>query len=178
MRSVMPSRTVSLGTIVKTVGLKGEAKLLPGYDFWAEALEADRLFLVLPKGARKEVTVEKKRTKGNTFILKLSGLESIDDVASYVGSTLEVMLDDLDDDQMPETVRPFQVIGMSVRLADGREIGRVAEMLLGPVQDCLIVENDGERYIIPNVPEVVTGIDREDGSITIDPPDGLLDLRW
>jgi len=42
----------------------------------------------------------------------------------------------------------------------------------------LVVEKDGERYLVPNVPEVVCSIDLDRCVIEIDPPEGLLDLRW
>ena len=77
----MTARTASLGSIVKTVGLKGEVKLLPGPDFWAGALDARVLSLVSGNGEHRQVSVEKSRIKGNTYIIKLSGIETIDEDA-------------------------------------------------------------------------------------------------
>ena len=174
----MAAETVSLGSIVKTVGLRGEVKLLPGPDFWIEALAAHFLDLVSGEGDHRQVSVDHCRNKGTTYILKLSGIESIDEAKSIVGDSLEVDLEDLDEDLCPDRLLPFQAEGLEVRTTDGATVGVVVEMLLGPVQDCLIIEDKGERMIVPNVPEVVSEIDLEGGFIVIDPPDGLLDLRW
>ncbi|MBU8922120.1 MAG: ribosome maturation factor RimM [Bacteroidales bacterium] len=175
---MMTAEIVLLGKIVKTVGLKGEVKLLPGPDFWPGTLGVDGLGLVSPKGVRRQVRIDRKRPKGNTFVIKLSGVDTIDEAEHCVGSTLEVSMDQIDEASAPDRLLPFQVIGAEVRLPDGEVVGTVTDMLLGPGQDCLIVERDAEQLIIPNVPEVVVNVDIEKKIIEIDPPEGLLDLRW
>jgi 16S rRNA processing protein RimM len=174
----MTAMIALLGDIVKPVGLKGEVKLLPGPDFWAGALGAARLELVSKDNVRRPVTVEKSRIKGNTFVLKLSGIETRDQAEPVVGQRLEVSMEDIAEGEGPEGLMPFQAIDSEVYLGDGTFLGVVVDMLLGPNQDCLIVEKDGERFIIPNVPEVVRSFDIEKGRFEIDPPEGLLDLRF
>ncbi len=174
----MQAGTVFLGEIVNTVGLKGEVKLLPSRDFWMEALSVSPLELVSPEGIRRNVLVDKFRAKRHVFVLKLSGIGTINEAESIIGSVLEVSLGVVDDSVFPKELKPFQVEGVDVYLSEGTHVGKVVDMLIGPQQDCLIVEKDGERYIVPNVPEVVRVIDLEKGVIEIDPPEGLLDLRW
>ncbi len=174
----MTAEIVLLGKIVKTVGLKGEIKLLPSPDFWPGTLGVNGLVLVSPKGVSRQVNIDRKRPKGNTFVIKLSGIDTIDEAEKHVGSTLEVSMDKIGDASAPDKLLPFQAIGAEVRLPGGEVVGTVTDMLLGPGQDCLIVERDAEQLIIPNVPEVVVNVDVEKKIIEIDPPDGLLDLRW
>jgi 16S rRNA processing protein RimM len=173
----MTAATADLGTIVKAVGRKGEVKLLPGPDFWLEAFQA-RTFTLLSENSVREVHVEGFRAKGNAYILKLAGFETIDDAESIVGSTLNVSLDALDESALPKQLMPFQLMGRTVRLSDGTPVGKVVDMLLGTVQRCLIVEKGEERFLIPDAPGVIVNIDGENGAIEIDPPEGLLDLRW
>lgn len=167
-----------LGTIVKTVGLRGEVKLLPGADFWPEALDADELELVSDDTVRLRAGVEKYRTKGRTYILTLSGVETIDEAEALVGLSLRVSLTGLGEAEQPAKVLPCQVMGCSVLLPDGSFLGTVVDMLLGDVQDCFIVENGDERYLVPNAGEVVCNVDLDRKTIEIDPPEGLLDLRY
>jgi len=167
-----------LGTIVKTVGLKGEVKLLPRPDFWPGALEAEELELVSDDTVRLRTGVEKFRTKGRTYILRLSGVGTIDEAETLVGLSLRVSLAGLGEAERPTDVLPCQVMGCSVILPDGSVLGTVVDMLLGDVQDCYIVENGNERYLVPNVGEVVCNVDLDRKTIEIDPPEGLLDLRW
>jgi len=175
---MMCSRTATLGSIVKTVGLKGEMKLLPGPDFWTGALDAGGLDLVSRDRTQRRVRVERYRPKGNTYILKLSGIESIDEAQPLVGGRLDIPAEMLTEAGSPEQPLPFQVMEASVRLRDGTEVGTVVDMLLGPVQRCLIVDDGERRFPVPVVPEVVISIDLEEGVVVIDPPDGLLDLEW
>ena len=69
-------------------------------------------------------------------------------------------------------------MNLEARLPDGTVIGYVVDLLLGQDQQCLIVERDGERLLVPNVPDVVVSIDLPGGFMVLDPPEGLLDLRW
>lgn len=174
----MGPRTATLGSIVKTVGLKGEMKLLPGPDFWTGALDAGELDLVSRDRTQRRVRVERYRTKGNTYVLKLSGVESIDQAQLLVGSRLDISADIMTEADSPEQPLPFQVMEASVRLGDGTEVGIVVDMLLGPVQRCLIVDDGERRFPVPVVPEVVISIDLEAGIVVIDPPEGLLELEW
>lgn len=174
----MTGETTTLGSIVKAVGLKGELKLLPGPDFWTEALGFEGLDLVSADDDHRTVRVEKFRPKGNTFIIKLTGIESRDDAEPVIGSRLDVSTDSLSEEQLPGELKPFQVMGAEVRSKDGERVGTVVDMLIGPAQRCLIVETENGRKAIPVVPEVVIDTDIEGGIIVIDPPEGLLELEW
>lgn len=174
----MITEAVTIGSIVKAVGLKGEVKLLPGPDFWPGALKAPGLDLVSSNGGTRHVRIEKMRAKGRTFILKLSGVEGIDEAESVVGNDVVVSLEGLDLEQMPESPLPCQLVNLEARLQNGEVFGRVVDLLLGPDQQCLIVERASERFLVPNVPDVVVRIDLPGGFIILDPPEGLFDFRW
>ena len=174
----MITEAVTIGSIVKAVGLKGEVKLLPGPDFWPGALQAHDMDLVSKEGARKRVHVEKRRAKGMTFILKLSDVQGIDEAESVVGSDLVVSLEGLAPEQLPEAPLPCQWMDLEARLPNGEVIGGVVDILLGTDQQCLVLERAGERFLVPNVPDVVVRIDLPGGFMVLDPPEGLLDLRW
>jgi 16S rRNA processing protein RimM len=174
----MTAMTATLGSIVKAVGLKGELKLLPGPDFWIGALALDRLDLVSDEDIHRSVRVEKYRPKGNTYIIKLAGIESRDEAEPVIGSRLDVLTGSLSEAQLPGELKPFQVMGAQVRLKNGELAGTVVDMLMGPAQMCLIVETEDGKRAVPVVPEVVLETDIDNGVIVIDPPDGLLDIEW
>jgi 16S rRNA processing protein RimM len=167
-----------LGDIVNTVGLKGEIKLLPGPDFWTDALEREELSLVSVSSGRRDVRVEKYRRKGGTYVIKLTGIESIDDAEAAVGQRLELDLTGLDESDYPEKGLRCRLVGMKVYLEDGQLLGKVTDLVSSAVQDCIIVSGEERRYIIPFVPEIVPVVDYGAGSISVDPPEGLLDLVW
>jgi 16S rRNA processing protein RimM len=174
----MVVEAVTIGRIVKPVGLKGDVKLLPGPDFWPQALETAELDLISRGGESITVRVEKVRPKGGTFILRLSGVDDIKDAEAAVGSDLVVDMRRVEEGKMPPKPLPCQLIGLEVRLLEGSAAGKIVDMLLGSNQDCLIIEAGSERYLVPNVPEMVREVDLEAGRVVIDPPQGLRDLKW
>jgi 16S rRNA processing protein RimM len=169
---------VTLGTIVKAVGLKGEVKLLPGPDFWPEALDAETFDLVSDGSVQSTVRIENVRAKGGTFILRLSGITGVDLAESIVGDDLAISLESLDEALLPAEPLPCQLMGLEVRLEDGSVKGEIVDLLLGADQKCFIVDDGSRRYLVPNVPEVVKEIDVEGGFVIVDPPAGLFDFWW
>jgi 16S rRNA processing protein RimM len=170
--------TAILGTIVKAVGLKGEVKLLPAPDFWLDALKAETLDVLSDDAVLRTVHVARWRPKGETYILKLDGIDAIEAAEPLIGSCLGLSLDAIGGSPLPDDLLPCQLIGLDVVLKDGAPFGVVVDMLLGAAQNCLIVEHEGERHLVPHVPDIVRRVSIEEGIIEIDPPEGLLDLRW
>jgi 16S rRNA processing protein RimM len=62
-----------------------------------------------------------------------------------------------------------ELVGATVVLVDGTEVGTVAEVESNPASDLLVLDSG------PLVP-VVFVVDQAPGRLTIDPPEGLLDL--
>ena len=167
-----------LGTIVKAVGLKGEVKLLPAPDFWLNALKAEALDVLSDETVPRTVHVARWRPKGQTYILKLDGIDTIEAAEPLIGSSLGLSLDALGGSLLPDELLPCQLIGLDVVLKSGAPFGVVVDVLLGAAQSCLIIEHEGERHLVPHVPDLVRKVSIEEGIIEIDPPEGLLDLRW
>ena len=167
-----------LGTIVNTVGLQGELKLYPSPDFWPEALESEGLSIVGDGGASSGARVTSWRWKGNTIVFRLAGVTTVDAARALVGSRVELALADVAPGKGPDRFLPCQFIGLDVRLPDGSLLGVVVDLLLGPAQDCLVVEREGQRYLVPQAPGIVKRVAIEEGVIEIEPPAGLTDLRW
>ena len=174
----MKATIAELGTIVKAVGRKGEVKLLPGHDFWPGALRADTHLLIREGEEVSSVHIDGYREKKNTYVLKLAGLDTIDDAEALVGTTLGVSMDGLDEAARPDRTLPFQLMGMQVIRVGSEPVGVVVDMLLGSAQDCLIVEKGDERFLVPYTPGVVVRIDFDKDVIEIEPPEGLLDFKW
>lgn len=70
-----------------------------------------------------------------------------------------------------------ELLGLSVVTTDGRAVGEVSALITRPVQDLLEVRLAGGGVaLVPFVAEIVPEIDPEAGVVTIDPPEGLLEL--
>jgi len=166
---------LELGRVLKPVGLKGEVKILLSDDFWPEALDSRLLGLEGP-GPRRPVTVRGARPAGNCLVLALAELGSVEEAEAVRDWILALRGESLDVPE-PGDVRPFQVIGLPVRLKEGGELGRVEDLEMMPAQPLLIVAGQGRKYSIPFVEPIVSRWEKEEGWIEVDPPEGLLELE-
>lgn len=166
---------VVLGELVKPIGLAGDLKLRQAPDFWEAALDSAKLQL-LHRGRRVAVHVRQARDLGRGM-RRLSFEEITDRNASEaaVGAQLVLALPD-ESVAPPPQLRPFQIVGCRVQTPDGKPIGTVSGLLELPAQTLLEVQGADRLHLVPNVPAIVVSVDLEARSVTIDPPEGLLDL--
>ena len=69
-----------------------------------------------------------------------------------------------------------QLLGLAVVTMDGREVGRIREVYdLAPVS-LLEVAGPGGEHLIPFSQQFLVALSLEEGTLVIDPPEGLLDL--
>jgi 16S rRNA processing protein RimM len=164
---------IELGRLLRPVGIRGEVKLLPSPDFWPAALDSGRLLLVSGAGERP-VRVTASRPLGECLVLRLAGTEDRNGAEALRDA--ELWLAGEPDVELPEQPRAWQLTGMKVLLAAGSELGAVLGLEPKPGQALLQVKGGTKVYEIPFVAPILCGIDWEARTITIDPPDGLLEL--
>lgn len=160
------SEMLRVGQIVSTHGLKGQVKVMLLTDFEDRLAKGKRLKL-------KEdwVTVESVGHHKERLILKLSGVETIDQAKLLQWEYLSVLGDEepeMDEDEFLVS----DLEGMKVRTVDGVELGVVDEVAAYPAQDILVI---GE-LMIPLVKQFVKDIDLENEVITVELLEGMLDL--
>jgi len=165
---------LEIGRVIKPVGLKGEIKLLLSSDYWPGILASSLLALEMGE-EKRPAKILAARPAGSCAILEVEGVcsrEAVDALRDYVlvfeGEELDV--------PEPESVLPFQVIGLEVRLIGGEKLGEVAELELLPAQPLMLVRGAGREYRIPFVEPIVREWNAKEGWIEIDPPEGLLEI--
>lgn len=123
----------------------------------------------------REYRVESFRSHKDCFVVKLEGVQSIDEADLFVGAEVLASRDelrDLDEDGFYF----FQIEGSTVVTKDGRHIGKVIDILPIPENDLLVVVLDDKEILVPFTSEICTQVDAEKKKIVIDPPEGLLEL--
>jgi len=168
---------IHLGRFVKVFGLRGELKLYASDDFWPEALQSEVLFIARETDPENEraVTVEYGKPHGGQYIVKLEGVDDREGAQELVGEDL--FLDGTHIDvPSPSRERPYQAMGMSVRTDDGRELGKVTNVLFGPEQSVYeVTDENGKVALIPAVPAFIVSRDEDKQEIVIRVIPGLLD---
>ena len=167
-----------VGVFASTHGVKGEINVFPTVDDPARFKALRRVFFETKTGM-KEAEVESVRFHKEMVLVKLRGLETIDDVLSYKGLSLYVAREDAV--KLPEG-RYYIADLLQCRAVtdDGRELGAVRDVLETGANDVLVVRGrkDGKakELLIPYIESCVLNVDIEAGIITVHLLDGLEDL--
>ena len=152
------------GEIVATHGIHGEVKLMPWADAPEFILEFDRLWL-----NDRFYDVERSRVQKTCVLLKLKGVDTVEDAARLVHKVVSI---DREDVELEEGVHFIaDLIGLQV-FSDGVKIGVIKDVLPMPGNDVYVVRGKYE-YMIPVVREFVEEPDFEAGRIDVHLIEGM-----
>ena len=161
----MKSPYLPTGRIVNTHGLKGYVKVMPWADDPADLLDFDRFFL-----DGKAYAVEHSSLQKSMLLLKLAGVDSLDQAAQLRGKELSIAREDVELEEGVAFIA--DLIGLPV-LADGAEIGTITEVLTPPGNDVYVVRGNGKEYLIPAVKEFVEPLAPETGCVRVHLIEGM-----
>jgi 16S rRNA processing protein RimM len=173
---------VLVATGLRLRGAEGRltARLVPG---GIDQLEGRDWVLVGRSGGDpKRLRVEEHSSYGDRLVLKFSGVDSAEAAAAFVGQDILIPCNGLVD--LPEgSYYIFELVGLTVRTRAGRTIGRVRDVVPTGGTPLLAIEPEEgngvethEPILLPAARSICTAIDPASGWITIDPPEGLLEL--
>ena len=169
----MKNNFVSIGKILNFHGVKGEAKL--GYTKNREEFLAQVKFVYLKSGEEyKEFEITNLKFTPKCAIVKLKGIDSLNDILPYKGCV--VFVDE-------ETAREFleedeflidELVGMNVYDGDKR-VGSVVGVSNNGASDLLSVKTNSKNIcLVPFVKAIVTSVDIKSKRIQINNLEGLL----
>jgi 16S rRNA processing protein RimM len=122
------------------------------------------------------LTVAATRWRGTELIVRFAGVRDRDAAEALRGTWLSVDSSALEPTGDPDEFRDHDLIGLAVRTTSGAPVGEVADVLHHG-QDLLVIRPaDAPDILVPFVRAIVTDVDIAAGALTIDPPEGLLDL--
>lgn len=153
---------ISIGQIINTHGVKGELKIYPLTD---DIKRFRKLKEVVIDGEKKQVSWCKLQS--DRVILKIEGIDSMDQAMKFKGKYLEVTREEAV--KLPEG-RFFvaDIIGCNVIDSEGREHGLVSDVIFTGSNDVYWVKGKKE-LLIPAIESVVESIDVENKVIKIRP---------
>lgn len=165
---------ITIGQVINTQGNKGEVRVWPLTDY-PDRFSPGSRFLLSGKGPAEQVTVEQARPQKNYLVVKFREIDDMNAAEGLKNRYLQITRDLLP--PLPANrFYIFEIIGMQVYLADGRELGSVQDVRQPGGADIYLVAGEHKEYLIPAVKAIVKQIDRENRRMVIDPPEGLLDL--
>ena len=158
----MKLQFLEAGEVVTTHGVRGEVKVLP----WADGPEFLTDFNRVRIGGTA-YKVESCRIQKTCNLLKLQGVDTMEDAQALRGKTVQVYREDAD----PDAIFVAELIGVAV-VADGVQIGQIADVLDYPGNKVYVVRGEHE-YMIPAVKQFVLSTDMEAGVMQVKLIEGM-----
>ena len=140
---------VDAGEIVTTHGVRGEVKVLPWLDSPQMLCEFARCRI---DGI--DYKIESCRIRKTCNLLKIQGIDTIEQAQALRGKTVQIYREDVADD----VIFGAELIGISV-LCEGEKIGEITEVLDYPGNSVYVVGENA--YMIPAVKEFILSTDIE-----------------
>lgn len=167
----MQKRYLEIGKIVGTHALKGEVRV----ECWCDSPQFISQFKTLYFDNGKTPLKVNSRPHKNIAIVKIEGTDTVESADMLRGKLLYI---DRNDISLKEGVHFIQdIIGLSVIDADTKEkYGKVSDVLKTGANDVYeVTGNDGKKYYIPVIKDVIVSTDIENEVLLIRPLKGIFD---
>ena len=147
---------IEAGEIVTTHGVRGEVKVLSWLDSPEMLCEFDRCRI-----SGREYVIDSVRVQKTCNLVKLRGVDTMEDAQKLRGKTMELYREDISD----ELIFAAELVDVEV-YADGACIGKIKEVLDYPGNSVYVVQGERE-YLIPAVKEFILSTDLEKNQMQV-----------
>ena len=169
-------RLVPVGKIVACHGVEGFVRMICfNAPPTPQVARAPAFHLERPGDAPVAYPVAAVRTRRRDVLVRFARVETRTAAESLVGMLASIP-EDLLPAPGPGEFYYYEIVGFRVRTTGGAEIGTVVETIDTGSNDVWIVRANDREVLIPVIADVVRRIDRDTGTVTIEPLDGLLDV--
>jgi 16S rRNA processing protein RimM len=169
------SRLVLIGKVTSTHGIKGQLRVVPYSGEADSILSQPSLILKGEKGESDTVNVISSTVHGKKVLVTLESYDGINRVEHLVGREVYVKREQLP--ELPDGEYYWcDLIGLKVITSEGEYLGELQDIFAAGNHDVYMVKEGEREYLIPSVEDIVTDINLFEGVMTVDPPEGLLDL--
>jgi 16S rRNA processing protein RimM len=168
---------ITLAVVIKTQGRRGEVAVELHTNVPDRIRQSMQLWALLKDGQRREVKVEDFWPHKSFLVLKLEGVETINDAEPLIGAELQLPLAERAELE-PGWTYLSDLIGCTV--FDGqREIGEIQDVQFGAGEAPLLVVKSGAKlpYEIPFADAFMEKMDLEHKQIRMKLPEGLLEVN-
>lgn len=169
----MRNKTLQVGEIVNTHGLRGEVKVVAWTDYPEVFEELEYVYL---EKNNEKFNIKSVKYQKNNVILKLDNINSIEEAQKIKGGVLYVMRDQLGEPD--EGYYICDLIGITVIDDNDNVLGKITDVIsTGKCNDVYVVANENSKHdiLLPVIDDVIleTDIDKEICRVHI--IDGLID---
>jgi 16S rRNA processing protein RimM len=166
---------VAVAKITKTRGLRGEVVANVLTDFPARFEDLESVTGLLPTGERLDLKIENFWFQKDRVVLKFEGYDSVE--ASEALRNVEICVSESEAVELEEgEFFDWELVDCKVETVDGKNVGKVREVMRTGGTEILIVAGGEKEFLIPFAESICIEVDLEKKLVKIDPPDGLLEF--
>ena len=161
-----------VGRVARPHGLRGHVIVNPESDFVEDRFKVGQILLVGPEDRAEACEIRDVKFHLGRPIVLLAGVETVDDAERLAGS--EMWLPQSVIDPLPAgTFYRHDLIGCEVRDTHDAVVGRVTAVEGTLDRSHLVIDGS---VMIPLVEHICVAIDVPARRVTVNPPEGLLEL--
>ncbi len=169
----MKNKTLQVGQIVNTHGLRGEVKVVSWTDY-PEVFEGFEYVYTDIKGEKSTLEINSIKYQKGNLIVKFKGVDHIDEAEKLKNHTLYI-----DREQLGEPDEGYYIcdlIGCKVKTDEDVFLGEVIDVFKTGSNDVYVVRTEeGKQILLPVIDEVILSVDIENDLICAHLLEGLVD---
>ena len=166
-------KSLEVGQIVNTFGIKGEVKVMPFTDDISRFDDLEKVY-VKTKKEEKLYKIQNVRYHKNMVLIKFENIETPEQAELLRNAFLEIDRENA----IPLEEGTYYIadlIGMEVYSDDGNKLGIVEDIYNTGANDIYVVKNDlGKQILLPGIKEVIKEVNLDTEKITVHLIPGLI----
>ncbi len=167
---------ITVGRVVRPHGNRGNAVVVVETDFAAERFHPGAALWMRQGDGVVALTVSVSRERDGRWVVGFDGVTTIDAAEALRGVELRIPAAEIHA-LPPGAHYVHDLVGCHVETVDGRVVGVVGRVDRDTGTPVLVIDRAGSEVLVPLVDEICRRVDIGAKRITIEPPEGLLELN-
>ena len=162
-----------IGQIVNTSGLKGVLKIKPFTDDIKKFSNLKTIYIKTKSGLT-EFKIEQVRYVKNMVMLKLAGIDTVEEAEKYRNLYIKVLRDQ--EEELEEgSYYVVDILGCKVNTDANQELGKIVDVFQTGSNDVYVVKDEqGKQMLLPAIKQVIKNVDIKNKIITVHLLEGLV----
>ncbi len=163
---------LEIGQIVNSYGIKGLFKVVPFTDDITRFSKLKTIYIEKNKKLEK-MEIEEVKYHKNLVLLKLKGIDDINDTLKYKNCYIKI--DRTDAVDLPEnSYFIVDLIDMEVYTDEDKFLGKIVDVFPTGSNDVYVVKDDlGKQILLPAIGDVIKNVDVANKKMTVHLIEGL-----
>lgn len=162
-----------IGQIVNISGLKGILKIKPFTDDIKKFSNLKTIYIKTKSGLT-EFKIEQVRYVKNMVMLKLSGIDTVEEAEKYRNLYIKILRDQ--EEELEEgSYYVVDILGCKVNTDANQELGKIVDVFQTGSNDVYVVKDEqGKQILLPAIKQVIKNVDIKNKIITVHLLEGLV----